>query len=462
MLNAYNSFLSKFLILFTLSVLASSEETSFSMLTFSHFPHQRRRGLLLFRAIFTILIGIFFYKAASQGLKYHCWSKYPQNALAHQSRLDERHFVAEGNPQRLMDTTAVHGTNGNPESKYRLTNRLHKILSLLPSDSRLEDVVGPIQETGEKMLREVGLKAREFNALFHSWEALHLVQDNDKMLLRADVLQDLKNHPEIAADLQMNHTELVHAFEKVHSFLVRLGNRLFAWTAPYFADHITLHAQFWNASRGIVFTAGDSQAPYLLTSIASIRRLGCDLPIEVMYLGDDDLSEASRLKLEFMPGVATRDMSPMITDDGWKLRGWAAKPFAILLSTFREVVFIDADSIFLQNPAELFLDQDYQKTGALFFKDRLFMPGSKREWLKEILPPIISKNAKSSRLWTGESIHMQESGVVVVDKWRHFVALLLVTRMNGPDRDGSKEDGLVGVYDMVFGKRHQHPLPRRW
>jgi hypothetical protein len=143
----------------------------------------------------------------------------------------------------------------------------------------------------------------------------------------------------------------------------------------------------------------------------------------------------------------------MIDDAGWKLRGWAAKPFAILLSTFREVIFIDADSIFLRNPADLFLDEGYKTTGALFFKDRLFMPGSKKEWLEEILPTI-SQNAKSSRLWTGESIHMQESGVMVVDKWRHFVALLLVTRMNGPDRDGSKEDGLVGIYDMVFGKRY--------
>ncbi|KAF7121640.1 hypothetical protein CNMCM5793_009111 [Aspergillus hiratsukae] len=354
-----------------------------------------------------------------------------------------------------MNTKAVYWPNGNPESEYRssFTNRLHKLLSLLPSNSRVQDVVGPIQETGEKKLREIGLKARAFNALFHAWEALHLVQDNDKMLLRADVLQALKSHPEIAADLQMDHTELVHAFEEVHSFLVRLGNRLFAWTAPYFADHMTLHAQFWNASRGIVFTAGDSQAPYLLTSIESIRQLGCDLPIEVMYLGDDDLSAASRVELEDMPGVVTRDMSPMVNDDGWKLRGWAAKPFAILLSTFREVIFIDADSLFLQNPADLFLHQGYQDTGALFFKDRLFMPGSKKEWLKAILPPNISKKVKSSRLWTGESTHMQESGVVVVDKWRHFIALLLVTRMNGPDRDGSKEDGRVGVYDMVFGDK---------
>jgi len=42
---------------------------------------------------------------------------------------------------------------------------------------------------------------------------------------------------------------------------------------------------------------------------------------------------------------------------------------------------------------------------------------------------------------------------VVVDKWRHFVAMLLVTRMNGPDRDGNKDEGRIGVYDMVYGDK---------
>ncbi|KAJ5099169.1 hypothetical protein N7532_006170 [Penicillium argentinense] len=211
-----------------------------------------------------------------------------------------------------------------------------------------------------------------------------------------------------------------------------------------------LHTQFWNAGRGIVFTAGDQQAPYVLTSIQSIRELGCDLPIEVMYLGNDDLGEDFREELESIPGMITRDLNPMVSDEGWKLRGWAAKPFAILLSSFREAIFIDADSLFLQNPEELFRYRLYQKTGALFFKDRLFMPGSKKAWLRNILPSPISKQARKSRFWTGESIHMQESGVVVVDKWRHFVALLMVTRMNGPDRDGKKSEDQVGVYDMVF------------
>jgi len=81
------------------------------------------------------------------------------------------------------------------------------------------------------------------------------------------------------------------------------------------------------------------------------------------------------------------------------------------------------------------------------------MPENKKRWLQQILPKPISRQVKQSRMWTGDSGHMQESGVVVVDKWRHFIALLFVTRMNGPDRDGNKDEGRVGVYDMVYGDK---------
>lgn len=180
--------------------------------------------------------------------------------------------------------------------------------------------------------------------------------------------------------------------------------------------------------------------------------LGCTLPIEVMYLGDSDLSEDYRDKLESIQGVITRDLSPMVADEGWKLAGWAAKAFAILFSSFREVIFIDADSLFLKDPAVLFDDPAYVKTGALFFKDRSMMAESRKRWVQQVLPRPFSSQIKHNRFWTGESAHMQESGVVVVDKWKHFIAMLLVTRMNGPDRDGDKEQGKVGVYDMVYGE----------
>lgn len=132
-------------------------------------------------------------------------------------------------------------------------------------------------------------------------------------------------------------------------------------------------------------------------------KLGCVLPIEVMYLGDSDLSEDYRAELESIEGVVTRDVSQMVNDEVWKLAGWAIKAFAILFSSFREVIFIDADSAFFQNPAVLFDDPEYRKNGALFFKDRLMMPESKKRWIQQVLPKPFSSQVKQNRFWTGRA-----------------------------------------------------------
>lgn len=336
---------------------------------------------------------------------------------------------------------------------------LARVINLLPGEMEGRDLLRQVEGTGKEKLREMGLRVREYKKFFQAWEDLHLTDDPDGgTYVRDDVIQYLRQHhhhgalnpiPELG---DTSIAQIIRSYEAYRYFLVKFGQLLFPWTAPYFPDHMTLHSHFKRGGRGIVLTAGDDQAHFLLTTIATFRNLGCTLPIEVMYLGDSDLSEDYRSDLEALDGVVTRDIAQMVNDEGWKLAGWAAKPFAILFSSFREAIFIDADSLFFTNPEVLFDDPSYQRTGALFFRDRLIMPESKKRWLQQILPKPISRQVKQSRFWTGDSGHMQESGVVVVDKWKHFIALLMVTRMNGPDRDGNKEEGRIGVYDMVYGR----------
>ena len=333
----------------------------------------------------------------------------------------------------------------------KFSEALENVLLALPELPEIVDALGPIEGTGEAMVREIGLRARLFKSALDAWEALHTVMFEDRIQIRSDVLQHIVKNPKLATRLQLDHTTLIHKYEEFHSYFVAFSERLFSWTLPYFPDLVTLHAQLWSGGRGIVLTGGDHQASYLLTSIQSMRDMGCELPIEVMYLGEDDLGRENRRKLEKVKGVITRDLSPLVNDKGWKLKGWALKPFAIMLSSFREAIFIDADSLFLRDPSILFSDPEYQSTGALFFKDRVIEPASKLAWLKRILPPPISAQVRRNRFWTGTSSHMQESGVVVVDKWKHFVALMVITRLNGPDRDGNEAEGRIGVYDMVFG-----------
>lgn len=361
-------------------------------------------------------------------------------------------------PQQAFNgaNAALSGNSVSFSQRAKFEKALRRVIDLMPGEMEGRDLLRQVEGTGKEKLREMGLRVREYKKYFEAWEDLHLSLDPEGgAYVRDDVIQYLRYQYRASDSQDLGDGDLastVHSYEAYRYFLVKFGQLLFPWTAPYFPDHMTLHSHFRQGGRGIVLTAGDDQAPFLLTTIPTFRKLGCNLPIEVMYLGDSDLSEDYRQDLEALDGVITRDIAQMVNDDGWKLAGWAAKPFAILFSSFREVVFIDADSLFFKDPASLFEEPQYKKSGALFFRDRLIMPENKKRWLQQILPKPISRQVKQSRFWSGDSGHQQESGVIVVDKWRHFMALLLVTRMNGPDRDGNKDEGRVGVYDMVYGE----------
>lgn len=352
---------------------------------------------------------------------------------------------------------------------------LANIINLLPSELEIRGLFRPIEMTGEQRIRELGLLARRYKKYYEAWEALHVVTDAEGAThVRDDVIQYLRAREAAASaaaspgderedeDAHGRLVERIHAYEDFRRLLVRLNEQLFPFTAPYFPDHMTMRSHLRRGGRGIVLTAGNDQVAYLLTQIPILRRLGCRLPVEVMYNGDGDLNRDSRQDLEDLGGVVTRDISAMVAPSGWDIASWAAKPFAILLSSFREAIFIDADSFFFVNPEVMFEYPEYVRTGALFFRDRLIMPENKKSWLQTVLPQPVSRNVKHSRLWQGTSGHQQESGVMVVDTYRHFLAMLFVSRMNGPDRDGDREKGRVGVYDMVYGECLYIPssLPR--
>ncbi|KAM0716319.1 hypothetical protein Q7P37_007764 [Cladosporium fusiforme] len=320
---------------------------------------------------------------------------------------------------------------------------------MLDDGYRLTALLSPIAKSGEELLRDLAHRVRSFRDMFQIWEDLNVAAMNDYIPHQSSFISRLR----ATETTSQTAAQAIREYDRFRHIIHRFAKRLFPWTMLSYPDHMSLHMSFYGGGRGIVFTAGNNQAQQLLTIIPSLRQIGCDLPIEVMYLGNDDLEEEMRDRLESFEGVVTRDLRLMIDDDGWRLAGWAAKPFAILMSSFREAIFIDADSFFFVDPTTLFETEEYRATGALFFKDRNLQPEDKRAWLEAVLPLPISAKVKQNRMWTGESGHMQESGVLVVDKYRHFIPVLLATRLNGPDRDGNLETGTKGVYDMMYGDK---------
>lgn len=378
-------------------------------------------------------------------------SDYAQQRRAKKQQSPVRGNTGETAEADIAHTLRIESTNKDADT-LQFEASLRTVLNNTPNETQLEQLLSPIQGSGKQRLHDTAIRARALKSMLEPWEDLHLVQEQDNTHVRDDILRYLQQADNLSSiSTTESRAELIRSYENYRSAIAKLSTLLFPWTAPYFADHMTLHAHIRHGGRGIVMSAGNRHIQHILTSIKSMRQLGCNLPIEIMYLGQADLTDIARSELETLPGVLTRNMKAMINDKGWALRGWSGKSHAILLSSFREVLYVDADALWLQNPAFLFDETAYLNTGALFFYDQNTPPKSqsRRQWLQEVLPKPLSTHVTISRLWTGQSSRMQDSGVIVVDKWQHFMAILFVTRMNGPDRDGNREKGIVGTYDMI-------------
>lgn len=130
--------------------------------------------------------------------------------------------------------------------------------------------------------------------------------------------------------------------------------------------------------RGIV-TCGGSKRHFTnaWVCINMLRWLGCKLPIELWYLGPREL-DAKMIGLLEPLGVRCIDAFEIREQYPARiLRGWESKPYAIIHSSFKEVLFLDADNVPVVDPTYLFETAPYQRTGAILwpdFPDRAFAP----------------------------------------------------------------------------------------
>jgi hypothetical protein len=122
--------------------------------------------------------------------------------------------------------------------------------------------------------------------------------------------------------------------------------------------------------RGIVICAGGTR---LFTNawicLNMLRRLGCDLPVELWHLGRAELdremaSLVKSLRARCVDAHAVRKRNPVRI-----LRGWELKPFTIIHCQFQEVLLLDADNLPVVNPAFLFDTPEFKSTGAIFWPD---------------------------------------------------------------------------------------------
>ncbi|WP_126244192.1 alpha-mannosyltransferase [Chitinophaga rhizosphaerae] len=172
--------------------------------------------------------------------------------------------------------------------------------------------------------------------------------------------------------------------------------------------------------RGIVMCAGGIR--YFTCAWLSIRRLralGCSLPVEIWYNGNE-LCATAISELEKYNARCRNFQDHGLAD----ISGFAVKPMAILRSSFREVLFLDADNHCLSDPALLFNIDGYKKTGAVFWPDFWITPADNPIWQIMDVPYTPMKE--------------QESGQLLIDKKRSWHALLLCAYLNRANNEYSK------------------------
>jgi hypothetical protein len=170
--------------------------------------------------------------------------------------------------------------------------------------------------------------------------------------------------------------------------------------------------------RGIVMAAGGPRHfTNAWVTLNVLRRvIGCALPVQLWYLGPDEMSPQMlqllrSLDVECVDALEVRQRHPVR-----RLGGWELKPFAIIHSPFREVIWIDADNTPLVDPSFLFSEQEYARTGAIFWPDLYRLAPDHPIWAICRVP------------WHDEPEF--ESGQIVLDKSRCWAALQLTMHLN--------------------------------
>jgi hypothetical protein len=176
--------------------------------------------------------------------------------------------------------------------------------------------------------------------------------------------------------------------------------------------------EFPGTGRGIVICAGGVQMftnAWVLVWLLR-KELECRLPIEVWHLGSAEMSTGMRAMLEGL-GAKVVDAHEVLSRFPARIAdGWQLKPYALIMSSFREVLMLDADNVPVVDPSFLFESPEFVSTGAIFWPDVVDLSKDNPIWQELDLPAAQRTSF--------------ETGQVLVDKGRHGSALKTVLRLN--------------------------------
>lgn len=167
-------------------------------------------------------------------------------------------------------------------------------------------------------------------------------------------------------------------------------------------------------SRGIVTVGGGKYFPSLMVSLRLLRRTGSEYPVEVFVPEDEYEPELCR---HYMPqfNAVCRTFPHM----NHTISQYQFKTFAILFSSFSEVLWLDADNFPLQDVAPLFESRPFRETGLVTWPDL---------WQTTISPAYYLISSQEAEAVADRA--STESGQLLVSKEKHWKTLLLAAYYN--------------------------------
>jgi hypothetical protein len=189
--------------------------------------------------------------------------------------------------------------------------------------------------------------------------------------------------------------------------------------------------------RGIVICAGGERyftcAWVLISILQRVHRTS--LPIQVWHLGRREMSEQMRLLL-LDRGIEVVDAETVVAQHPARLAGgWPLKPYAIAQSRFREVLYLDADTVPLADPQYAFEWTEFRETGLLLWPDVVDIVKTNPIWARLNLQPIDQPSV--------------DSGIILSDKARVWDILDLAVLMN---------EHWDQIYDALYGDKDTYLL----
>ncbi len=189
--------------------------------------------------------------------------------------------------------------------------------------------------------------------------------------------------------------------------------------------------------RGIVIAAGRAGA--ILNAYVVLHTLrhgaGCKLPVVIAYHGEAEFRETTRAffattfdDVEFMDLEQVEYPDHHVNLDSGDNRrelGYKLKIYSIFVAPFRELIFLDADSVPLQDPEALFDTDTYAEHGNIFWND----------FWDEPVPLWDMLHLGTADPWRTTAMYPleAESGQVVLDRVRYWRALEWVMFLNTHD-----------------------------